>query len=151
MELAVFLPEISNIKCFNCIKITFFLLRSLKFWLQSQACSFSPSFKAFSVCVVFSLLLKEVGYDSFSSSRLRRSENPKSSLSGWLPNNWWCYFLHVKRDPCSVRHLPSNKRWWHLVFKCTDVFNELMTSKIYTLRGVMLLLFLMASLNCLPT
>ena len=62
----------------------------------------------------------------------------------------WCYFLHVTGEPCSVRHLPSNKGLWHLVSKCTQISNELLTSNTYALQAVMFQPFLMASPSCIP-
>lgn len=103
------------------------------FWLQIQAYSSSLSFKAFNMCAVLSFLVKEVQGEGFSSLRLR-SEHPNSSLSRHLPNFRWCYFLHVTREPCSVRHTYlSNKRLWYLIFKCAEISNELLTSKAHPL------------------
>lgn len=94
------------------------------------------------------LSLQEVGYECFS---LKRSGDPYSSFSDWLPDYGWCYFLHEIGDLCSVRHLPSNEGLQRLVSKCTEMSNELLTSNTYALRGVMFQLFLMASPRDIPT
>lgn len=94
--------------------------------------------------------LQEEGYECSSPFSLRRSENSNSSLSGRLPEYGWCSFLHVAGQPCSVRHLPSNKGPQHLFPKRTEMSNELPTSNTYALGGAMFQPFLMASPYCIP-
>lgn len=144
-----FIQELANVKCFSWIENTLFFLRALMFQVQSPAFSCPLFFQAFDMRLVLSSL-QEVSYECFDPFSLRRSEDPNSSLSGWLPDCGWCYFLHVTGEPCSVRHLPSNKGLRHLVSKCTEMSNELLTSNTYTLPGVMSQPFLMASPSCIP-
>lgn len=100
--------ELSFVKCFSWTENSVIFLRTLLFHLQSQDFSVHSRW--------------EVRYECFS---LKRSGDPYSSLSEWLPDYGWCYFLHVAGEPCSVRHLPSNQGLRHLrLSKSTEMSNE---------------------------